>query len=180
MVLEARDDTSPVAYDRQRWSELRSLRFPADSHNALITAPVGVGKTGFAGGPHRGRRGAGGRGDRRDGAGLTTLGEVIPVAKGRNTTPTVPDLAVPLARPGQQPVHSLACRPRPGRRVLRVVRPGHSLRRPDRPNGYGPLGPPGPLCWVNSSNWRLLAKAPDASKPPSGRRNSACATPPQR
>jgi DNA replication protein DnaC len=45
MVLEAWDDTSPVAYDRQLWSELCSLRFLADTHNALIMGPVGVGKT---------------------------------------------------------------------------------------------------------------------------------------
>ena len=45
MVLEAWDDTSPVAYDRQLWSELCSLRFLTDTHNALIMGPVGVGKT---------------------------------------------------------------------------------------------------------------------------------------
>ena len=45
MVLEAWDDTSPVAYDRQLWSELCSLRFLTDTHNALVMGPVGVGKT---------------------------------------------------------------------------------------------------------------------------------------
>ena len=45
MVLEAWDDTSPVAYDRTLWSELCSLRFLTDTHNALIMGPVGVGKT---------------------------------------------------------------------------------------------------------------------------------------
>ncbi|MBC3189504.1 ATP-binding protein [Pseudonocardia sp. C8] len=45
MVLEAWDDTSPVAFDRQLWSELCSLRFLTDAHNALIMGPVGVGKT---------------------------------------------------------------------------------------------------------------------------------------
>jgi DNA replication protein DnaC len=45
MVLEAWDDTSSVAFDRALWSELCSLRFLADAHNALIMGPVGVGKT---------------------------------------------------------------------------------------------------------------------------------------
>ncbi|MBP2371054.1 IS21-like element helper ATPase IstB [Pseudonocardia parietis] len=45
MVLEAWDDTSSAAFDRQLWSELCSLRFLADAHNALIMGPVGVGKT---------------------------------------------------------------------------------------------------------------------------------------
>jgi DNA replication protein DnaC len=45
MLLEAWDDTSPVGFDRALWSELCSLRFLADAHNALIMGPVGVGKT---------------------------------------------------------------------------------------------------------------------------------------
>jgi DNA replication protein DnaC len=45
MVLEAWDDTTNVAFDRALWSELCSLRFLADTHNALIMGPVGVGKT---------------------------------------------------------------------------------------------------------------------------------------
>jgi DNA replication protein DnaC len=45
MVLEAWDDTTTVAFDRALWSELCSLRFLADTHNALIMGPVGVGKT---------------------------------------------------------------------------------------------------------------------------------------
>src|SRR4051794_38665260 len=44
MVLEAWDDTTSVAFDRALWSELCSLRFLADAHNALIMGPVGVGK----------------------------------------------------------------------------------------------------------------------------------------
>jgi DNA replication protein DnaC len=45
MVLEAWDDTTPVAFDRGLWSELCSLRFLDDAHNALVMGPVGVGKT---------------------------------------------------------------------------------------------------------------------------------------
>lgn len=45
MVLEAWDDTTSVASDRALWSELCSLRFLTDAHNALIMGPVGVGKT---------------------------------------------------------------------------------------------------------------------------------------
>jgi DNA replication protein DnaC len=45
MLLEAWDDTSTVAFDRTLWSELCSLRFLADSYNALVMGPVGVGKT---------------------------------------------------------------------------------------------------------------------------------------
>jgi DNA replication protein DnaC len=45
MVLEAWDDTTSAAFDRQLWSELCSLRFLTDTHNALIMGPVGVGKT---------------------------------------------------------------------------------------------------------------------------------------
>lgn len=45
MVLEAWDDTSSVTFDRALWSELCSLRFLADAHNALVMGPVGVGKT---------------------------------------------------------------------------------------------------------------------------------------
>lgn len=45
MMLEAWDDTTSVTFDRALWSELCSLRFLADAHNALIMGPVGVGKT---------------------------------------------------------------------------------------------------------------------------------------
>jgi DNA replication protein DnaC len=45
MVLEAWDDTSPVTYDRAVLSELVSLRFVGEAHNAFILGPVGVGKT---------------------------------------------------------------------------------------------------------------------------------------
>jgi DNA replication protein DnaC len=45
MILEAWDDTTGVAFDRQLWAELTSLRFLADAHNVLIMGPVGVGKT---------------------------------------------------------------------------------------------------------------------------------------
>ena len=45
MVLEAWDDTTSAGFDRQLWSELCSLRFLADAHNALVMGPVGVGKT---------------------------------------------------------------------------------------------------------------------------------------
>ncbi len=45
MVLDAWDDTTTVAFDRQLWSELCSLRFLTDAHNVLIMGPVGVGKT---------------------------------------------------------------------------------------------------------------------------------------
>ncbi|GAC1378862.1 MAG: IS21-like element ISMt2 family helper ATPase IstB [Acidimicrobiales bacterium] len=45
MLLEAWDDTTSVAFDRQLWSELCSLRFLPDAHNSMIMGPVGVGKT---------------------------------------------------------------------------------------------------------------------------------------
>jgi DNA replication protein DnaC len=45
MVLEAWDDNAEVTYDRAIWSELVSLRFVEQAHNALILGPVGVGKT---------------------------------------------------------------------------------------------------------------------------------------
>jgi DNA replication protein DnaC len=45
MVLEAWDDSSAVAFDRQLWAELCSLRFLDSAHNVLIMGPVGVGKT---------------------------------------------------------------------------------------------------------------------------------------
>jgi len=45
MVLEAWDDTTAVAFDRQLWSELCSLRFLTDAHTTLVMGPVGVGKT---------------------------------------------------------------------------------------------------------------------------------------
>jgi DNA replication protein DnaC len=45
MCLENWDDTSPVTYDRQTWTELCSLRFIDGGHNVVIMGPVGVGKT---------------------------------------------------------------------------------------------------------------------------------------
>jgi DNA replication protein DnaC len=45
MVLERWDDTAEITYDRAIWSELVSLRFVEQAHNALILGPVGVGKT---------------------------------------------------------------------------------------------------------------------------------------
>jgi DNA replication protein DnaC len=45
MVLEAWDDTAAVTFDRSVWSELTTLRFVDDNHNALLLGPVGVGKT---------------------------------------------------------------------------------------------------------------------------------------
>ncbi|MHB8593101.1 MAG: ATP-binding protein [Acidimicrobiales bacterium] len=45
MVLEAWDDTAAVTFDRSVWSELTTLRFVDENHNALILGPVGVGKT---------------------------------------------------------------------------------------------------------------------------------------
>jgi DNA replication protein DnaC len=45
MVLEAWDDSSTVAFDRDLWAELCSLRFLDQAHNILIMGPVGVGKT---------------------------------------------------------------------------------------------------------------------------------------
>ena len=45
MVLEDWDETAAVTYDRATWTELTSLRFVEDAHNALILGPVGVGKT---------------------------------------------------------------------------------------------------------------------------------------
>ena len=45
MVLEAWDDTTTVAFDRQLWAELCSLRFLSEANNVLVLGPVGVGKT---------------------------------------------------------------------------------------------------------------------------------------
>jgi DNA replication protein DnaC len=45
MVLEARDDSTAVAFDRVLWAELCSLRFLDQAHNLMILGPVGVGKT---------------------------------------------------------------------------------------------------------------------------------------
>lgn len=45
MHLDAWDTSTKVAYDRQLWAELASLRFVLDSYNVLIMGPVGVGKT---------------------------------------------------------------------------------------------------------------------------------------
>jgi len=45
MYLDAWDDTASVTFDKAIWSELTTLRFVDDNHNALILGPVGVGKT---------------------------------------------------------------------------------------------------------------------------------------
>jgi DNA replication protein DnaC len=45
MQLQAWDDSTDVAYDRQLWAELTSLRFLHDANNVLVMGPVGVGKT---------------------------------------------------------------------------------------------------------------------------------------
>lgn len=45
MVLDAWDDSTGVAFDRDLWSELTTLRFLEDANNILIMGPVGVGKT---------------------------------------------------------------------------------------------------------------------------------------
>lgn len=45
MVAEAWDDSAAVTFDRTLWSELMTLRFVDNNHNALILGPVGVGKT---------------------------------------------------------------------------------------------------------------------------------------
>jgi DNA replication protein DnaC len=48
MRLDTWDETAAVAYDRQLWNELVSLRFLDGPHGALILGPVGVGKTHLA------------------------------------------------------------------------------------------------------------------------------------
>lgn len=45
MALEAWDGDAKVAYDREVWSELVSMRFVDQARNAFILGPVGVGKT---------------------------------------------------------------------------------------------------------------------------------------
>lgn len=45
MVLEAWDDSAKVAFDRDLWAEITTLRFIGDRHNVIIMGPVGVGKT---------------------------------------------------------------------------------------------------------------------------------------
>jgi DNA replication protein DnaC len=45
MTLENWDESTAVAYDHSVLSELASLRFVDDAHNAFILGPVGVGKT---------------------------------------------------------------------------------------------------------------------------------------
>jgi DNA replication protein DnaC len=45
MALEAWDESTPVRYDRQLWTELTSLRFLEEAASVLILGPVGVGKT---------------------------------------------------------------------------------------------------------------------------------------
>ena len=45
MVAEVWDDSAAVTFDRALWSELTTLRFVDNNHNALILGPVGVGKT---------------------------------------------------------------------------------------------------------------------------------------
>ena len=48
MRLDTWDETAAIAYDRQLWNELVSLRFLDGPHGALILGPVGVGKTHLA------------------------------------------------------------------------------------------------------------------------------------
>jgi DNA replication protein DnaC len=48
MRLDTWDETAVIAYDRQLWNELVSLRFLDGPHGALILGPVGVGKTHLA------------------------------------------------------------------------------------------------------------------------------------
>jgi DNA replication protein DnaC len=48
MRLDTWDQTAAVAYDRQLWNELVSLRFLDGPHGALILGPVGTGKTHLA------------------------------------------------------------------------------------------------------------------------------------
>lgn len=45
MVLDAWDDTAKVAFDRDLWAEITTLRFMDDHHNVIVMGPVGVGKT---------------------------------------------------------------------------------------------------------------------------------------
>jgi DNA replication protein DnaC len=45
MTLDAWDDTANVAFDRDLWAELTTLRFMDDSYNVIVMGPVGVGKT---------------------------------------------------------------------------------------------------------------------------------------
>lgn len=45
MRLEAWDESSAVAFDRELWAELTSLRFVEEVHNVLVMGPVGVGIT---------------------------------------------------------------------------------------------------------------------------------------
>lgn len=48
MTLEAWDDHTKVAYDRDLWAELCSLRFVEEQQSLLIVGPVGVGKSHLA------------------------------------------------------------------------------------------------------------------------------------
>ena len=48
MRLDTWDETAAIAYDRQLWNELVSLRFLDGPHGALLLGPVGVGKTHLA------------------------------------------------------------------------------------------------------------------------------------
>jgi DNA replication protein DnaC len=48
MRLDTWDETAAVAYDRQLWNELVSLRFLDGPHGALLLGPVGTGKTHLA------------------------------------------------------------------------------------------------------------------------------------
>lgn len=45
MIWEAWDQTAKVAFDRELWAELCTLRFLEEHHNLLLLGPVGVGKT---------------------------------------------------------------------------------------------------------------------------------------
>lgn len=48
MTLDAFDETAAIAYDRDLWAELATLRFVEAHRCALILGPVGVGKTHMA------------------------------------------------------------------------------------------------------------------------------------
>jgi DNA replication protein DnaC len=48
MRLDTWDETAAIAYDRQLWNELVSLRFLDGPHGAVLLGPVGVGKTHLA------------------------------------------------------------------------------------------------------------------------------------
>lgn len=50
MTLESFDETAQITYDREVLSELVTLRFVENAHNAFLLGPTGVGKTFLANG----------------------------------------------------------------------------------------------------------------------------------